>query len=105
MNRDIYAGAGTYALRPTRGVSGACDLVRGGGDGPRRAARYFEQARNAIDQAVDVEIDEAYDTGNLLFSDPRGIPLALYGTKVALTAGNRGTVVGRRNCAPRLEPR
>ena len=39
----------------------------------------FEQAQSTIDQAVDVEIDEAYDTGNLFF-DPRGVPLSLYGT-------------------------
>ena len=29
---------------------------------------------------MDVEIEEAYDTGNLLFSDPRGVPAPLYGT-------------------------
>ena len=50
------------------------------GEMDRAERAYFEQAQSAIDQAVDVEIDEAYDTGNLLFSDPRGVPLSLYGT-------------------------
>ena len=72
--------AGTYAPEtdPEEFLVHANLFVAGEMDRAERA--YFEQAQSAIDQAVDVEIEEAYDTGNLLFSDPRGIPLALYGT-------------------------
>ena len=37
-------------------------------------ARIWNTLKNAIDTAEDVEIEDVYDLGNLLFSDPRGVP-------------------------------
>ncbi len=72
--------AGTYAPEtdPEEFLLHANLFVAGEMDRAERA--YFEQAQSAIDQAVDVEIEEVYDLGNRLFSDPRGVPAPLYGT-------------------------
>ena len=42
---------------------------------------YLELTQSQIDNADDEEIEEACDTGNRLFSDPRGVPVSLYGTR------------------------
>ena len=47
----------------------------------RSKRAYFELAQSAIDTAEDVEIEDVYSMGNLLFSDPRGVPAAMYGTR------------------------
>ena len=44
-------------------------------DMDRAKRAYFERAQSAIDQAVQVEIEEVRDTGNQLFFDPRGLPI------------------------------
>ena len=51
-------------------------------DMDRAKRAYFERAESAIDQAVQVEIEEVRDTGNQLFFDPRGLPIQLYGTRM-----------------------
>ena len=95
--------AGTYAPEtdPEEFLVHSNLFVAGEMDRAERA--YFEQAQSAIDQAVDVEIDEAYDTGNLLFSDPRGVPLALYGTSRFNNRKPAGPSWGSET-APALEP-
>ena len=95
--------AGTYAPEtdPEEFLVHANLFVAGEMDRAERA--YFEQAQSAIDQAVDVEIEAAYDTGNFLFSDPRGIPLALYGTSRFNNRKPGGPSWGSET-APALEP-
>ena len=95
--------AGTYAPEtdPEEFLVHANLFVAGEMDRAERA--YFEQAQSAIDNAVDVEIEEVYDTGNLLFSDPRGIPLALYGTSRFNNRKPGGPSWGSET-APALEP-
>ncbi len=42
---------------------------------------YLELTQGQIDCADNEEIKQANDTGNLLFSDPRGVPVAMYGSR------------------------
>ena len=62
-----------------------------------RGARVLRtRSGNAIDTAEDVEIEDVYDMGNLLFSDPRGVPAAMYGTRRFNDEETGRTVVGER---------
>ena len=103
MNRDSFAGPGLTRRRPTPRSFWCIRTCSWQARWTVRSAVYFEQAQSAIDQAVDVEIEEAYDTGNLLFSDPRGIPLALYGTSRFNNRKPGGPSWGSET-APALEP-
>ncbi len=42
---------------------------------------YLELTQSQIDNADNEEIKEASELGNRLFSDPRGVPVSLYGTR------------------------
>ena len=42
---------------------------------------YLELTQGQIDCADNEEIKAANDTGNLLFSDPRGVPVSMYGSR------------------------
>ncbi len=99
----LFRWAGTYAPEtdPEEFLVHSNLFVAGEMDRAERA--YFEQAQSAIDQAVDVEIEEAHDTGNFLFSDPRGVPLALYGTSRFNNRKPAGPSWGSET-APALEP-
>ena len=47
----------------------------------RTKGAYLELTQGNIDDATRDEIKEANDTGNRLFSDPRGVPVSLAGTR------------------------
>ena len=73
-----------------------------------RAERAVLQNKlgNAIDQAVDVEIEEAYDTGNIaVLRSKRGIHTGVVWHKSRFFLWEtRGTVVGQRKLRASSEP-
>ena len=50
-------------------------------DMDRVKGAYLELTQSQVDDADNAEIKEASDTGNRLFSDPRGVPVAMYGNR------------------------
>ena len=50
-------------------------------DMDRVRGAYLELTQSQVDGADNAEIKEASDTGNRLFSDPRGVPVAMYGAR------------------------
>ena len=99
----LFRWAGTYAPETDSEEFLVHSNLFVAGEMDRAERAYFEQAQSAIDQAVDVEIEEAHDTGNVLFSDPRGVPLALYGTSRFNNRKPGGPSWGSEK-APAIEP-
>ncbi len=50
-------------------------------DMDRVRGAYLELTQSQIDNAEDDEIKEVRETGELLFTDSRGVPVSLYGTR------------------------
>ncbi len=50
-------------------------------DMDRVRGAYLELTQSQVDDADNAEIKEASDTGNRLFSDPRGVPVSMYGNR------------------------
>ena len=68
----------------------------------RTERAYLECAQSYVDKAEYDEIDAVHDTGNRLFFDPRGTPVALYGTR-PFDPEKLGTS-GSSEPAPALDP-
>ena len=64
---------------------------------------YLELTQGQIDAADDDEIKEAREAGNLLFSDPRGVPVAMYGSRRFNNKKPGGPSWGSEK-APALDP-
>ena len=64
---------------------------------------YLELTQGQIDCADNEEIKQANDTGNLLFSDPRGVPVSMYGSRRFNNKKPGGPSWGSEK-APALEP-
>ena len=64
---------------------------------------YLELTQGQIDAADDDEIEEAREAGNLLFSDPRGVPVAMYGSRRFNNKKPGGPSWGSEK-APALDP-
>ena len=64
---------------------------------------YLELTQGEIDNAENEEIKAARETGNRLFSDPRGVPASMYGTRRFNVKKPGGPSWGS-GAAPALEP-
>ena len=64
---------------------------------------YLELTQGQIDVAENEEVKEAREKGNRLFSDPRGVPLSMYGTRRFNVKKPGGPSWGSGN-APAIDP-
>ena len=64
---------------------------------------YLELTQSQIDNAEDDEIKEVRKTGDLLFTDSRGVPVALYGTRRYINKKPGGPSWGSET-APAIKP-
>ncbi len=64
---------------------------------------YLELTQGEIDNAENEEVKAARETGNRLFSDPRGVPASMYGTRRFNVKKPGGPSWGS-GAAPALEP-
>ena len=72
-------------------------------DMDRVRGAYLELTQSQIDNAEDDEIKEVRETGDLLFTDSRGVPVALFGTRRYINKKPGGPSWGSET-APAIKP-